>query len=102
MTLELEHGFLGFRSIPSMESLVTDEKTLAQHQRMRGLIEQQAELEEAMRRVGFARESSLSFPDPSRECVPPPPCHEFQTARLFLSHFGLLAIDSNKVSRTER
>lgn len=27
------------------------------------------------------------------ECVPPQICHEFQTARLFLSHFGFLNME---------
>ncbi|KAF5302204.1 hypothetical protein FQA39_LY10243 [Lamprigera yunnana] len=27
------------------------------------------------------------------ECVPPPVCHEFQTSRLFLSHFGFLSLN---------
>lgn len=30
-----------------------------------------------------------------KECTPPPVCHDFQTSRLFLSHFGLLALDSD-------
>lgn len=29
------------------------------------------------------------------ECTPPPVCHDFQTSRLFLSHFGLLALDND-------
>lgn len=32
----------------------------------------------------------------SVECTPPPVCHDFQTARLFLSHFGLLNLDSDE------
>ncbi|XP_037904139.1 ral GTPase-activating protein subunit beta isoform X8 [Hermetia illucens] len=35
-------------------------------------------------------EDSLSH---SQEAVPPSVCHEFQAARLFLSHFGFLSID---------
>lgn len=31
----------------------------------------------------------------SQECTPPPVCHEFQTSRLFLSHFGFLTLDGN-------
>ena len=30
------------------------------------------------------------------ECAPPKICHEFQTARLFLSHFGFLNFESEK------
>lgn len=30
------------------------------------------------------------------ECTPPPVCHDFQTARLFLSHFGLLNLEDDE------
>lgn len=35
------------------------------------------------------------------ECIPPQICHEFQTARLFLSHFGFLDMEpkEKEVSR---
>lgn len=33
-----------------------------------------------------------------QECTPPPVCHDFQTARLFLSHFGLLSLDEVSLS----
>lgn len=33
-----------------------------------------------------------------KECTPPPVVHDFQTARLFLSHFGFLSLDSLQVS----
>ena len=39
-----------------------------------------------------------SFPDPVTDCKPPPPAQEFQTARLFLSHFGFLSLEALKVS----
>lgn len=32
------------------------------------------------------------------ECTPPKICHEFQTARLFLSHFGFLNLESGAQS----
>lgn len=38
-----------------------------------------------------------SFPDPITDCKPPPPAQEFQTARLFLSHFGFLSLEALKV-----
>lgn len=41
--------------------------------------------------------SSKSFPDPLTDCKPPPPAQEFQTARLFLSHFGFLSLEALKV-----
>lgn len=39
-----------------------------------------------------------SFPDPITDCKPPPPAQEFQTARLFLSHFGFLSLEALKVT----
>lgn len=80
-----------------MESLLSDEKAVNDQARMLELMDHQLELEEAMRRVGQHSENCLSFPDPERECYPPPVKHEFQTARLFLSHFGLVSLDSNRV-----
>lgn len=38
------------------------------------------------------------YPDPLTDCKPPPPAQEFQTARLFLSHFGFLSLEALKVS----
>jgi hypothetical protein len=32
------------------------------------------------------------------ECTPPPVCHDFQTSRLFLSHFGLLSLGDEENS----
>lgn len=38
-----------------------------------------------------------NFPDPVTDCKPPPSAQEFQTARLFLSHFGFLSLEALKV-----
>lgn len=43
------------------------------------------------------RETS-EYPDVETECVAPSLCHEFQTARLLLSHFGFLSLDALQVS----
>ncbi|CAB1315515.1 unnamed protein product, partial [Coregonus sp. 'balchen'] len=43
--------------------------------------------------------TSKSFPDPLTDCKPPPPSEEFQTARLFLSHFGFLSLEALKILR---
>ncbi|XP_009693191.1 PREDICTED: ral GTPase-activating protein subunit beta-like [Cariama cristata] len=43
-----------------------------------------------------------SFPDPITECKPPPPAQEFQTARLFLSHFGFLSLEALKEPANSR
>lgn len=74
-----------------------NEKDLNEQGKTFELLENQLEFEEAMKRVGQQTENSLPFPDPDRECYPPPVKHEFQTSRLFLSHFGLLSFDSEKV-----
>ncbi|XP_063235788.1 ral GTPase-activating protein subunit beta isoform X2 [Bacillus rossius redtenbacheri] len=75
------------RSIPSLESLLAEEGRGAEHQRLSQLVERQARLEE---RADCERDEE----GPVRECSPPPACHEFQTARLFLSHFGFLSPDA--------
>ena len=40
---------------------------------------------------------SSPYPDIEAECTAPPLCQEFQTARLILSHFGLLSIEALQV-----
>lgn len=77
------------RSIPSMESLLMDPIAAAEHAHLSRLVEQQAALETA---AGQRRCKENDGPFP--ECTLPPACHEFQTARLFLSHFGFLSLDA--------
>lgn len=81
------------KSIPSMESLLTEAGAAAEHAHLSRLVEQQATLETA---AGQRRCKETGGPFP--ECTPPPACHEFQTARLFLSHFGFLSLDAAGVS----
>lgn len=45
-------------------------------------------------------ESSVNSLSHSQESMPPSICHEFQAARLFLSHFGFLTLDDNAHSKT--
>lgn len=78
------------KSIPDLDSMFLDDPN-GDLRELSRLLEKQvlAEKEE---------NTSSHLMDPEMECTPPPPCHEFQTARLFLSHFGLLSrLDSNKV-----
>lgn len=76
-----------------------------EHSRLAQLIEKQANLEfggswgvksdstpETTSDGGFDLSRGLE-----KECTPPPVVHDFQTARLFLSHFGLLSLDSLQV-----
>ncbi|XP_037072244.1 ral GTPase-activating protein subunit beta-like [Pollicipes pollicipes] len=76
------------RSIPSLESLIQDQKSASEHNRMLHLMEQQTSREGLARRSAAVRTASGLNLD--TECVPPPPSQEFQTARLFLSHFQFL------------
>ncbi|XP_046680687.1 ral GTPase-activating protein subunit beta isoform X3 [Homalodisca vitripennis] len=77
------------KSIPDLDALFLEDSS-GELSELSRLLEKQV--------VGERRDSSPPCTmDPERECAPPPPCHEFQTARLFLSHFGLLSrLDSNQ------
>lgn len=57
----------------------------------------QIEYENTLERCSEELLKSKSFPDPQMDCKPPPPAQEFQTARLFLSHFGFLSLEALKV-----
>lgn len=68
-----------------------------QHDRLRILMTKQIEYENALERHSDEIWKSKPFPDPHTDCKPPPPSQEFQTARLFLSHFGFLSLEALKV-----
>lgn len=71
------------------------EDTSGELNQLSHLLERQAEEEH---KVG--RTPAKAQMDPDMECTPPPLCHEFQTARLFLSHFGLLSrLDNYQVQQ---
>ncbi|XP_050435696.1 ral GTPase-activating protein subunit beta isoform X9 [Adelges cooleyi] len=66
------------KSIPSLDSLVFDDE---EHNILSSLIEKQKEME-----------NTCTEPLPKAvEIMPPQPCTDFSTARLFLSHFGFLS-----------
>lgn len=69
-----------------MDSLVFDDED---HNTLSDLIEKQKEME-----------SSCTEPLPkAEEMLPPNPCTDFNTARLFLSHFGFLSrLDDTNVN----
>lgn len=78
------------KSIPELDAMFLDDPS-GELSELSQLLEKQVLLE---KEDGSATQTM----DPENECAPPPPCHEFQTARLFLSHFGLLSkLDSNQV-----
>lgn len=77
-----------------------------EHSRLAQLIEKQASLEAGGSlganiddRNRSSDEGTFGIPGGlEKECTPPPVVHDFQTARLFLSHFGFLSLDSLQVS----
>ncbi|XP_048111470.1 ral GTPase-activating protein subunit beta [Alosa alosa] len=80
-------------SIPDLHDIVDKELEL-QHERLRGVMGKQMEYESALEQYSEQLWRKRSFPDP--DCKPPPPSQEFQTARLFLSHFGFLSLEALK------
>ncbi|XP_050299716.1 ral GTPase-activating protein subunit beta isoform X2 [Anthonomus grandis grandis] len=73
------------QSIPTLESLLENNSPLREETNLISqLINRQSTVEANLYKMQNHQ---------PEECVPPPVCHEFQTARLFLSHFGLLALD---------
>lgn len=70
-----------------------------QHDKLRILMTKQIEYENALERHSEEIWKSKRFPDPQTDCKPPPPSQEFQTARLFLSHFGFLSLEALKVDK---
>ncbi|XP_042214710.1 ral GTPase-activating protein subunit beta-like isoform X3 [Homarus americanus] len=81
------------KSIPTLESVImNDEKSALEHDKLLQILDHQIAFEESVRRQ-VERETS-EYPDVETECVAPPLCLEFQTARLLLSHFGFLSLDA--------
>ncbi|XP_068601913.1 ral GTPase-activating protein subunit beta-like [Brachionichthys hirsutus] len=73
-----------------------------QHERLRNLMAKQIDYENALERHSEEIWKSKHFPDPQTDCKPPPPSQEFQTARLFLSHFGFLSLEALKEPNNSR
>ncbi|XP_024939049.1 ral GTPase-activating protein subunit beta isoform X11 [Cephus cinctus] len=73
-------------SIPTLEAVMNDNDGVKnEHRLLSQLLERQINLEQKS-----SEEVENSSEEKINECVPPQICHEFQTARLFLSHFGFL------------
>lgn len=77
-------------SIPSLEVIINDDDDAIRnkHQILSQLLERQISLESKYNNCDKSSEDKTS-----EECTPPQICHDFQTARLFLSHFGFLNIE---------
>uniref|UniRef100_A0A3Q3IWP6 Rap-GAP domain-containing protein n=1 Tax=Monopterus albus TaxID=43700 RepID=A0A3Q3IWP6_MONAL len=88
-------------SIPDLDDIVSKELEV-QHDKLRVLMTKQIEYENALERHSEEIWKSKHFPDPQTDCKPPPPSQEFQTARLFLSHFGFLSLEALKEPNNSR
>ncbi|XP_071865547.1 ral GTPase-activating protein subunit beta isoform X5 [Bombus fervidus] len=76
-------------SIPSLEAVMNDNDVIRnEHQILSQLLERQMNIE-----TKYCDGNDKVSEEKTEECVPPHICHEFQTARLFLSHFGFLNIE---------
>lgn len=54
-----------------MESVVTDEKHAAEHQKLSDLISKQIELENSVAAKERQKKKEMEFPNPELECKPP-------------------------------
>lgn len=82
--------FFRDQSIPSLETvLANNDKLSCEIDILSQLIARQTTVESNLAQV----QASAIL----QECTPPAVCHDFQTARLFLSHFGLLSFDEVNV-----
>ncbi|KAL8179296.1 UNVERIFIED_CONTAM: hypothetical protein K2H54_062608 [Gekko kuhli] len=84
-------------NIPDLHEIVTEELE-KQHEKLRNGMEQQVLHEKSVEQQMEEEWQKKSFPDPITEFKPPPPAQEFQTACLFLSHFGFLSLEALKVA----
>ncbi|XP_076477090.1 ral GTPase-activating protein subunit beta isoform X5 [Bombus vancouverensis nearcticus] len=76
-------------SIPSLEAVMNDNDVIRnEHQILTQLLERQMNIE-----TKYCDGNDKVSEEKTEECAPPHICHEFQTARLFLSHFGFLNIE---------
>ncbi|XP_053405362.1 ral GTPase-activating protein subunit beta-like isoform X3 [Mercenaria mercenaria] len=82
------------KSIPTLDSLVTDVKMQSDLDKLKRQIEQQTQFENNIGRRSQVEAARRPFPNPAMECKPPKLCQEFQTARLFLSHYGFLSLEA--------
>ncbi|KAL1509023.1 hypothetical protein ABEB36_003829 [Hypothenemus hampei] len=74
-------------SIPTLGSLLEKNLSLKQYSNLiNQLINKQSSVEATLYKSN----------NKSEDCVPPPVCQDFQTARLFLSHFGFLSFDDEE------
>ncbi|ELW69639.1 Ral GTPase-activating protein subunit beta [Tupaia chinensis] len=88
-------------SIPDLHEIVTEELE-ERHEKLRSGMAQQIAYEIRLEQQSEEALQKRSFPDPITDCKPPSPAQEFQTARLFLSHFGFLSLEALKEPANSR
>uniref|UniRef100_A0A7N4PGW3 Ral GTPase activating protein non-catalytic subunit beta n=1 Tax=Sarcophilus harrisii TaxID=9305 RepID=A0A7N4PGW3_SARHA len=88
-------------SIPDLHEIVNEELE-ERHEKLRNGMAQQITYEISIEQQSEEEWRKKSFPDPVTDCKPPPPAQEFQTARLFLSHFGFLSLEALKEPANSR
>uniref|UniRef100_A0A673GWX0 Ral GTPase-activating protein subunit beta-like n=1 Tax=Sinocyclocheilus rhinocerous TaxID=307959 RepID=A0A673GWX0_9TELE len=82
-------------SIPDLHDIV-DKELEQQHDKLRAVMGKQIDYETKLEHCTEELWRNKPFPDPLTDCKPPAPAQEFQTARLFLSHFGFLSLEALK------
>uniref|UniRef100_A0A8C2ERA2 Ral GTPase activating protein, beta subunit (non-catalytic) n=1 Tax=Cyprinus carpio TaxID=7962 RepID=A0A8C2ERA2_CYPCA len=82
-------------SIPDLHDIV-DKELEQQHDKLRAVMGKQIDYETKLEHCTEDFWRNKPFPDPLTDCKPPAPAQEFQTARLFLSHFGFLSLEALK------
>ncbi|XP_058804059.1 ral GTPase-activating protein subunit beta isoform X2 [Phymastichus coffea] len=79
-------------SIPSLEAVMNENDSIKnEHQILHQLLDYAIDSEAKYNEEN----ANLVSAEKVNECSPPKICHEFQTARLFLSHFGFLNLESD-------
>ena len=78
------------RSIPAVESVALDERSISDLEDLSRIVEEQSAREMTMQQVMMNGDYGTYGNDQlgGTECEPPEPCTEFQTARLVLAHLG--------------
>ncbi|KAK0149861.1 Ral GTPase-activating protein subunit beta [Merluccius polli] len=93
---------MGWQNEPTYTFKCKDPHLELQHERLRSMMSKQVEYEHLVERHSEDAWRAKPFPDPHTDCKPPTPAQEFQTARLFLSHFGFLSLEALKEPNNSR
>ena len=83
------------KSIPTLESLVKDNDR-SDLNKLKAFIDKSIQFENEINRRSKLNMKQSAFPHQDVECKTPRITQEYQTARLFLSHYGFLSLDALK------